>query len=121
MATQVRSFPSPFLKSLLIGGCRVCRCHPEDVVSLSFCDECGRIETVCAVTFSHKRIKKLQGVNLQYKKVFWPEEKRWVRLRISTKVGPSGRLSHCMQLRHVGALSAAADSWYCAHGSASKA
>ena len=92
MATQVRRFPSPFLKSLLIGGCRVCRCHPEDVVSLSFCDECGRIETVCAVTFSHKRIKKLQGVNLQYKKVFWPEEKRWVRLRISTKVGPSGRL-----------------------------
>ena len=55
-------------------------------------DECRKCESVCAVTFSHKRIKKLQGVNLQYKKVFWPEEKRWVRLRISTKVGPSSRL-----------------------------
>ena len=40
----------------------------------------------CAVTFSHKRNKKLQGVNLQFKQVFWPEEKRWIRLRISTKV-----------------------------------
>ena len=40
-----------------------------------------------AVTFSHKRNKKLQGVNLQYKKIFWPEEKRWIRLRVSTKVG----------------------------------
>ena len=38
-----------------------------------------------AVTFSHKRNKKLQGVNLQYKRLFWPEAKRWVRLRLSTK------------------------------------
>lgn len=38
------------------------------------------------VTFSHKRNKKLQHVNLQYKKVFWPEGQRWVKLRISTKV-----------------------------------
>ncbi len=38
------------------------------------------------VTFSHKRNKKLQGANLQYKRLFWPEEKRWVRMRISTKV-----------------------------------
>jgi large subunit ribosomal protein L28 len=38
-----------------------------------------------AVTFSHKRNKKLQGVNLQYKRLFWPEEKRWIRLRLSTK------------------------------------
>lgn len=37
------------------------------------------------VTFSHKRNKKLQGANLQYKRLFWPEEKRWVRMRISTK------------------------------------
>ena len=58
----------------------------------SLCDDCGKLDSVCAVTFSHRRIKKLQGVNLQYKKVFWPEEKRWVRLRISTKVGLSGRL-----------------------------
>ncbi|KAK9819729.1 hypothetical protein WJX72_001689 [[Myrmecia] bisecta] len=37
------------------------------------------------VTFSHKRNKKLQEVNLQYKKIFWPEAKRWVKLRVSTK------------------------------------
>lgn len=38
------------------------------------------------VTFSHIRNKKLQQVNLQYKKVYWPEAKRVVRLRLSTKV-----------------------------------
>ncbi|KAK9834336.1 hypothetical protein WJX81_008157 [Elliptochloris bilobata] len=37
------------------------------------------------VTFSHKRNKKLQEVNLQYKRVYWPEEQRWVRLRISAR------------------------------------
>lgn len=37
------------------------------------------------VTFSHKRNKKLQHANLQYKKVYWPEGQRWVKLRISTK------------------------------------
>ena len=31
-----------------------------------------------ALTFSHKRNKKLQQVNLQYKKVYWPEGQRWV-------------------------------------------
>ena len=34
---------------------------------------------------SHIRNKKLQGVNLQYKRVYWPEKQRYVRLRISTK------------------------------------
>ena len=38
------------------------------------------------VTFSHKRNKKLQGVNLQYKRLYWPEAQRFVRLRLSTKV-----------------------------------
>ena len=38
------------------------------------------------VTFSHKRNKKLQGVNLQWKRVYWPEAERWVRLRICTRV-----------------------------------
>lgn len=42
-----------------------------------------------AVTFSHKRNKKLQEVNLQYKRVYWPEEQRWVRLRISARVRPA--------------------------------
>jgi len=38
------------------------------------------------VTFSHKRNKKLQHINLQEKKVYWPEGSRWVKLRVCTKV-----------------------------------
>ena len=38
------------------------------------------------VSFSHIRNKKLQGVNLQYKRIYWPEQQRYIRLRISTKV-----------------------------------
>ena len=37
------------------------------------------------VTFSHKRNKKVQGVNLQKRRLFWPEGNRFVSLRISTK------------------------------------
>ena len=36
------------------------------------------------VSFSHIRNKKLQGANLQYKRVYWPEQQRYIRLRIST-------------------------------------
>jgi large subunit ribosomal protein L28 len=38
-----------------------------------------------AVSHSHRRTKKLQQVNLQWKRVWWPEGNRFVRLRISTK------------------------------------
>ena len=38
-----------------------------------------------AVSHSHRRTKKLQGVNLQWKRVWWPEGKRWVKLILSTK------------------------------------
>ncbi|WP_019503974.1 50S ribosomal protein L28 [Pleurocapsa sp. PCC 7319] len=38
-----------------------------------------------AVSHSHRRTKKLQGVNLQWKRVWWSEGNRWVRLRLSTK------------------------------------
>jgi large subunit ribosomal protein L28 len=38
-----------------------------------------------AVSHSHRRTKKLQHANLQWKKVWWPEGNRWVRLRLSTK------------------------------------
>lgn len=38
-----------------------------------------------AVSHSHRRTKKLQGVNLQWKRVWWAEGNRWVRLRLSTK------------------------------------
>ena len=38
-----------------------------------------------ALSHSHRRTKKLQGVNLQTKRVWWPQAKRWVKLRLSTK------------------------------------
>lgn len=38
-----------------------------------------------AISHSHRRTKKLQEVNLQSKRVWWPEGNRWVKLRLSTK------------------------------------
>ena len=38
-----------------------------------------------AISHSHRRTKKLQEVNLQWKRVWWEEGKRFVRLRLSTK------------------------------------
>lgn len=38
-----------------------------------------------AVSHSHIRTHKLQEANLQWKKVWWPQGNRWVRLRLSTK------------------------------------
>ena len=37
------------------------------------------------VTFSHKRNKKLQQPNLQWKRIYWPEAQRWVRLKVCTR------------------------------------
>jgi large subunit ribosomal protein L28 len=37
-----------------------------------------------AVSHSHRRNKKLQEVNLQWKRVWWPEGNRFVRLKLST-------------------------------------
>ena len=38
-----------------------------------------------AISHSHQRTKKRQQPNLQWKRVWWPEGNRWVRLRLSTK------------------------------------
>ena len=38
-----------------------------------------------SISFSHIRNHKLQQVNLQWKRVFWPEGNCMVRLRLSTK------------------------------------
>lgn len=38
-----------------------------------------------AVSHSHRRTKKLQEVNLQWKRIWWPQGNRWVRLHLSTK------------------------------------
>ncbi len=37
------------------------------------------------VSFSNHRTKTLQGANLQYKRLWWEEGKRFVKLRLSTK------------------------------------
>jgi large subunit ribosomal protein L28 len=51
------------------------------------CDLLGKTPNRQArvVTFSHKRIKKVQHVNLQWKRFFSEELNRNVKLRISTK------------------------------------
>ncbi len=38
-----------------------------------------------AISHSHRRTKKVQEANLQWKRIWWPEGNRWVRLRLSTK------------------------------------
>jgi large subunit ribosomal protein L28 len=38
-----------------------------------------------AISHSHRRTKKLQQANLQWKRVWWSEGNRWVNLRLSTK------------------------------------
>jgi large subunit ribosomal protein L28 len=50
------------------------------------CDLTGKTaNNAYAVSHSHRRTKKLQEANLQEKRVWWPQGKRWVRLRLSTK------------------------------------
>ena len=57
-----------------------CLCRPLPVcppAASRVCDLTGkRANNGYVVTFSHKRNKKLQQVNLQYKKVYWPEGQR---------------------------------------------
>ncbi|MBE9116287.1 50S ribosomal protein L28 [Lusitaniella coriacea LEGE 07157] len=38
-----------------------------------------------AISHSHRRTHKLQQANLQWKRVWWQEGNRWVRLKLSTK------------------------------------
>ena len=38
-----------------------------------------------AISHSHRRTKKLQEANLQWKRIWWAEGNRWVKLRLSTK------------------------------------
>jgi large subunit ribosomal protein L28 len=38
-----------------------------------------------AVSHSHIRTKKLQEVNLQWKRIWWAEANRFIRVRLSTK------------------------------------
>jgi large subunit ribosomal protein L28 len=38
-----------------------------------------------AISHSHRRTKKVQEANLQWKRIWWAEGNRWVKLRLSTK------------------------------------
>nr|YP_009257511.1 ribosomal protein L28 [Coeloseira compressa]ANH09594.1 ribosomal protein L28 [Coeloseira compressa] len=38
-----------------------------------------------SISHSHKRTKKIQNVNLQYKRVWSQTKKCWIKIRISTK------------------------------------
>lgn len=50
------------------------------------CDLTGKkANNAYAISHSHRRTKKLQEVNLQWKRVWWSQGNRWVRLRLSTK------------------------------------
>ncbi|MEO1093296.1 MAG: 50S ribosomal protein L28 [Cyanobacteria bacterium J06638_28] len=50
------------------------------------CDLTGRkANNAYAVSHSHRRTKRLQEANLQTKRVWWPQGKRYVKLRLSTK------------------------------------
>ena len=51
------------------------------------CDVLGKKANTKAnvVTFSGKRNAKVQEVNLQNKRILWPEQNRYVHMRVSTK------------------------------------
>lgn len=63
------------------------RLTTEDAFAVSRkCDLTGKkANNGYAVSFSHRRSKKLQQANLQWKRVFWAKENRFVRLKLSTK------------------------------------
>ncbi len=50
------------------------------------CDLTGtKANNGMAVSHSHIRTKKLQQANLQKRRLWWEEGKKWVNLRISTR------------------------------------
>ena len=46
---------------------------------------CAKANNGMAVSHSHIRTKKLQQVNLQKRRLWWQEGKKWVNMKISTK------------------------------------
>ena len=50
------------------------------------CDLTGKkANNAFSVSHSHRRTKRLQEANLQDKRIWWPQGKRFVRLRVSTQ------------------------------------
>ncbi len=50
------------------------------------CDLSGtRANNGMAVSHSHIRTKKLQQANLQQRKLWWEEGKKWINVRVTTR------------------------------------
>ena len=50
------------------------------------CDLTGKkANNAFSISHSHRRTKRLQEANLQSRRVWWPQGKRFVKLRLSTK------------------------------------
>lgn len=50
------------------------------------CDLTGKkANNAFSISHSHRRTKRLQHVNLQWKRIWWAEGGRWVKLHLSTK------------------------------------
>ena len=66
--------------------------RPGMTMRARICDLTGKRPNrqAMSVTFSHKRTKKVQGVNLQKKRLWWTEGNKFVTMRISTKVTEKG-------------------------------
>ena len=45
----------------------------------------ARANNGMAVSHSHIRTKKLQQVNLQERRLWWAEENRWIKVRLTTR------------------------------------
>ncbi|KAK9289057.1 hypothetical protein L1049_017528 [Liquidambar formosana] len=61
-------------------------CPPLRPVARRVCPFTGKkANKANKVSFSNHKTKKLQFVNLQYKRVWWEAGKRYVKLRLSTK------------------------------------
>ncbi len=71
--------------SFIIRDYAVLTWNPSEGAMSRKCQLTGkRANNAYAVSHSHRRTKKLQGVNLQKKRVWWPQGNRWVTLRLST-------------------------------------
>eukprot|EP01025_Chloroclados_australasicus_P013733 TRINITY_DN1643_c0_g1_i1.p2 TRINITY_DN1643_c0_g1~~TRINITY_DN1643_c0_g1_i1.p2 ORF type:complete len:195 (-),score=9.76 TRINITY_DN1643_c0_g1_i1:336-893(-) len=64
---------------------RTARSNCLVVESKRVCDLTGKKRNKAnVVTFSNRHIRKFQQVNLQKRKVYWPEGQRWVKMKVST-------------------------------------
>ena len=96
--------------------------RPPPHAATRVCDLTGKkANNGYVVTFSHKRNKKLQHANLQYKKIYWPEGQRCVGAAERggrRGVRPGGRVvvGSAARPRGSGAAAARYSSGACASG-----